>query len=120
MVFGLQVSYHLHQIYRTPALISALTAPTTTRGSPTPLSSDAKGQRIAYASNKSIFVRSIDDPHVSKQYTAHTAQTTVARFSPSGFYIASGDVSGSVRVWDCVGEGATKGMGLLHHIPTTR
>ncbi|KAI9783489.1 MAG: WD40 repeat-like protein, partial [Candelina submexicana] len=44
-----------------------------------------------------------------KQYTAHTAQTTVARFAPSGYYVASGDVSGSVRVWDCVGEGATKG-----------
>ncbi|KAK5014913.1 WD40 repeat-like protein, partial [Cryomyces antarcticus] len=60
-------------------------------------------------SNKSIFVRNIDNPAISKQYTAHTAQTTVARFSPSGFYVASGDVSGSVRVWDCVGEGATKG-----------
>ena len=35
--------------------------------------------------------------------------TTVARFSPSGYYVASGDVSGTVRVWDCVGEGATKG-----------
>lgn len=60
-------------------------------------------------SGKSIFVRSIDDPAVSRQYTSHTAVTTVARFSSSGFYIASGDVSGSVRVWDCVGEGATKG-----------
>jgi WD40 repeat protein len=54
-------------------------------------------------------VRSIDEPSVSRQYTSHTAVTTVARFSASGFYIASGDVSGSVRVWDCVGEGATKG-----------
>lgn len=33
----------------------------------------------------------------------------MARFSPSGFYVASGDVSGSVRVWDCAGDGATKG-----------
>ena len=84
-------------------------SPFTTRGSPTPLSSDSKGERIAYASNKSIFVRSIDDPSISKQYTQHTAQTTVARFSPSGFYIASGDVSGSVRVWDSVGAENTKG-----------
>lgn len=36
-------------------------------------------------------------------------QTTVARFAPSGFYVASGDASGIVRVWDCVGEGITKG-----------
>ncbi|KAF2008436.1 WD40 repeat-like protein [Aaosphaeria arxii CBS 175.79] len=84
-------------------------SPTTTRGQPTPLSSDPKGERIAYASNKSIFLRSIDDPSLSKQYTQHTAQTTVARFSPSGFYVASGDASGTVRVWDAVGEGATKG-----------
>lgn len=55
-------------------------------------------------------MRSIDKPEEAKQYTGHTAQTTVARFSPSGFYIASGDVSGTVRVWDCVGEGATKGI----------
>jgi WD40 repeat protein len=33
----------------------------------------------------------------------------VARFSSSGYYVASGDVTGTVRVWDCVGEGATKG-----------
>ncbi|KAI9836815.1 MAG: hypothetical protein M1819_000980 [Sarea resinae] len=84
-------------------------SPTTTRGQPTPLSADPKGERIAYASNKSIFLRSIDEPSISKQYTAHTTQTTVARFSPSGFYVASGDVAGTVRVWDCAGEGATKG-----------
>ena len=85
--------------------------PTTTRGQPTPLSADSKGERIAYASNKSIFIRSIDDPSVSTQYTQHGANTTVARFSPSGFYCASGDASGVVRVWDCSpnGSGVTKG-----------
>ena len=65
---------------------------------------------ICSQSNKSIFLRSIDNPAISKQYTSHTTQTTVARFSPSGFYVASGDVSGTVRVWDCAGEGATKGL----------
>ncbi|CAK4004935.1 hypothetical protein B0A50_02641 [Lecanosticta acicola] len=84
-------------------------SPTTTRGSPTPLASDSKGERITYASNKSIFIRSIDQPSVAKQYTQHTAPTTVARFSPSGFYVASGDVSGSVRVWDAPGAETTKG-----------
>jgi WD40 repeat protein len=54
-------------------------------------------------------VRNIDDPTISKQYTAHTAPTTVARFSPSGFYIASGDITGSVRVWDSVAAESTKG-----------
>ncbi|KEF52097.1 uncharacterized protein A1O9_11723 [Exophiala aquamarina CBS 119918] len=85
--------------------------PTTTRGQPTPLSADSKGERIAYASNKSIFLRSIDSPAISTQYTQHTATTSVARFSPSGFYVASGDASGIVRVWDSSpnGSGVTKG-----------
>jgi len=56
-----------------------------------------------------VFLRSIDDPAISTQYTGHTNATTVARFSPSGYYVASGDVAGTVRVWDCKGEGATKG-----------
>ncbi|KAI5922703.1 WD repeat domain-containing protein [Camillea tinctor] len=84
-------------------------SPVTTRGQPTKLSTDVKGERIAYASGKSVFVRSIDDPSNCKQYTGHTAQTTVARFSPSGFYIASGDASGSVRVWDSLEAVNTKG-----------
>ncbi|KAI4188341.1 MAG: hypothetical protein LQ348_003943 [Seirophora lacunosa] len=83
--------------------------PSTTRGQPTHLSCDPKGERLAYANNKSVFLRSIDHPAVSTQYSGHTTGTTVARFSPSGYYVASGDVSGTVRVWDCVGEGATKG-----------
>ncbi|KAI4114732.1 MAG: hypothetical protein LQ338_007964, partial [Usnochroma carphineum] len=84
-------------------------SPSTTRGQPTQLSSDPKGERLAYANNKSIFLRSIDNPAVSTQYPGHSTGTTVARFSPSGYYVASGDVSGTVRVWDCVGEGTTKG-----------
>ncbi|KAI0164237.1 WD40 repeat-like protein [Hypoxylon sp. FL1284] len=84
-------------------------SPVTARGQPTQLSTDAKGERIAYASGKSVFVRSIDDPSACKQYTGHTAQTTVAKFSPSGFYVASGDASGSVRVWDAIEAVNTKG-----------
>jgi hypothetical protein len=66
-------------------------------------------------SGKSIFLRSIDDPSLSKQYTSHTSGTTVSRFSPSGYYVASGDVSGSVMVWDAVEGVNTKGMGGSHH-----
>ncbi|PKS07525.1 hypothetical protein jhhlp_006129 [Lomentospora prolificans] len=84
-------------------------APATTRGQPTQLSCDKKGERIAYASGKSIFLRSIDNPAEAKQYIGHTAQTTVAKFSPSGFYVASGDASGTVRVWDAVEAVNTKG-----------
>merc|ERR1711976_381851 len=40
------------------------------------------------------------DPTVVDIYTEHAVQTTVAKYSPSGFYIASGDISGKVRIWD--------------------
>jgi WD40 repeat protein len=33
-------------------------------------------------------------------YTQHTQTTTVARISPSGYYAASGDIAGNVRIWD--------------------
>jgi WD40 repeat protein len=91
------------------AIYAAL--PSTTRGQPTQLSADPKTQRLAYASNKSIFLRSIDHPEEATQYNQHTVSTTVARFSPSGFYCASGDSAGVVRVWDCSpnGSGITKG-----------
>lgn len=51
-------------------------------------------------SGKSIFIRSIDNPAETKEYTGHTAPTTVARFAPNGFKIASGDSSGMVRIWE--------------------
>ena len=117
-------------------------SPNTERGRPTQLSTDPKGERIAYAvsamcryisldlqkpktncfsqSGKSIFLRSLDDPSTCKQYVSHTAQTTVARFSPSGYYVASGDVSGSVKVWDAVEGVNTKGNGLWNGLVRSR
>ncbi|RPB00970.1 WD40 repeat-like protein [Choiromyces venosus 120613-1] len=84
--------------------------PSTQRARPTHLSTDPQGERLAYASGKSVFLRSIDDPSLSTQYTGHTSTVNVARFSPSGYYVASGDSSGMVRVWDAVGpEMITKG-----------
>ncbi|KAK6437640.1 WD40 repeat-like protein [Oleoguttula sp. CCFEE 5521] len=84
-------------------------SPSTTRGSPTPISAHTKGTHITYCANKTIYVRSIDSPSDCKQYTAHTAAPTIARFSPSSFYIASGDTSGTVKIWDSVGCENTKG-----------
>ncbi|KAI1283989.1 WD40-repeat-containing domain protein [Xylaria sp. FL0933] len=85
-------------------------APVTTRGQPTQLSTDPAGTKIAYASGKSIFLRSIDDPADCLQYTDHTAQTTVARIAPlpniiPEYRIASGDVTGLVRVWASTKDG---------------
>lgn len=68
------------------------------------MSYDPRSDRIAYANKNSIFVRSVSHPEKSSQYFKHAALTTVARFSPSGFYIASGDINGNVKIWDAQGE----------------
>lgn len=78
--------------------------PSTIRASPVHLSVDPKSQRIAYAAGKSVFLRDIKDPSKSLQYTGHTQNVTVAKFSPSGYYVASGDVLGNVKIWSCDGE----------------
>lgn len=90
-----------------PSITKELTLaaqPNTQRAQTTHLSYDARTNRIVYPSGKSIFIRSIEDPSVSVQFTGHNANTTVARFSPSGFYVASGDETGLVKIWDVVNE----------------
>ena len=66
-------------------------APATQRASPVHLSTDSKG-RLAYASNKSIYIRDIANPSLSTQYNGHMGLTSVAKFSPTGYYVASGGI----------------------------
>ncbi|KAI2630128.1 WD40 repeat-like protein [Xylaria nigripes] len=85
-------------------------SPVTIRGQPTQLSTDPLGTKIAYASGKSIFLRSIDEPSDCVEYNDHTAQTTVARIAPlphiaPEYRIASGDATGLVRVWSSTNDG---------------
>ena len=49
-------------------------------------------------------MRDLANPLLCDQYTEHSYTPTVARYSPSRSYIASGDSSGKVRVWDCIGD----------------
>ncbi|CAG8586954.1 14991_t:CDS:2, partial [Acaulospora colombiana] len=42
------------------------------------------------------------NPAIATEYTMHSAPATVAQYSPSGYYIASGDMQGSVRIWDTI------------------
>jgi WD40 repeat protein len=48
-------------------------------------------------------MRSLKDPIIAETYAEHQYACTVARYAPSGFYMASADTSGTVRVWDTVG-----------------
>ncbi|ODV77909.1 WD40 repeat-like protein [Suhomyces tanzawaensis NRRL Y-17324] len=86
--------------------------PSTTRAQTLHLSYDPIHNRIAYPNGKSIVVRLVDPESSApaKQFTKHIHATTVATFAPSGNYIASGDESGQVKIWDVAvvgGPGAT-------------
>ncbi|TFK21147.1 WD40 repeat-like protein [Coprinopsis marcescibilis] len=79
--------------------------PTTSRGSSTKLSSNK--DRIVYTTGKVVVVRDLKNPALTFAYTGHTQNATVARISPSGYYCASADATGTVRVWDIAGEDKT-------------
>ncbi|KAJ2934186.1 hypothetical protein H1R20_g2912, partial [Candolleomyces eurysporus] len=76
--------------------------PATTRGSSTKLSSHK--DKVVYATGRTVIIRDLKNPALTRSYAGHIQNTTVARISPSGFYCASADAVGNVRVWDTVGE----------------
>ena len=54
---------------------------------------------VCYANGKQIVVRSLSDDSQTVFYDGHQYPPTVARVSPNGEWVASGDASGVVRVW---------------------
>ncbi len=74
--------------------------PKTERATSLVLGGDPKGKNFLYAHDNNIFIRDIENPVICDIYSEHSAQTTVAKYAPSGFYIASGDVTGKIRIWD--------------------
>ncbi|KAK6461367.1 actin interacting protein 1 [Scheffersomyces coipomensis] len=78
--------------------------PTTVRANSVHLSYDSVHDRLVYPNGKSIVVRAVD-PNSSQpvlQFTKHIHLTTAASFSPSGNYVASGDESGQVKIWEAI------------------
>ncbi|WFD36493.1 WD40 repeat-like protein [Malassezia cuniculi] len=79
--------------------MSSLTTLATYAPNPAPVRAQstklsAKGTRVVYPQGRCVVIRDLD----------HTHPVTVARISPSGYYCASADAAGNVRVWDLVGE----------------
>eukprot|EP00066_Takifugu_rubripes_P007814 XP_003973601.1 PREDICTED: WD repeat-containing protein 1 [Takifugu rubripes] len=70
------------------------------RGVSKVIGGDPKNNNFLYTNGKSVIIRNIENPAIADIYTEHAHQVTVAKYSPSGFYIASGDASGKVRIWD--------------------
>jgi len=82
------------------AIFGAL--PRTTRGQPLIITGKADKKNMVYCHGNSVFIRNLEDPAQCDVYTEHTQQTTVAKYSPSGYYIASADTTGKLRIWDTV------------------
>ncbi|WWC87902.1 uncharacterized protein L201_002802 [Kwoniella dendrophila CBS 6074] len=74
--------------------------PATARSESTKLGVDPKGEKLIYTNGRAVIIRDLNHTALSHAYTQHTQSATVARFSPSGYYAASADVAGNVRVWD--------------------
>ncbi|CCO29342.1 Anucleate primary sterigmata protein A [Rhizoctonia solani AG-1 IB] len=75
--------------------------PSTTRGSSTKLSSS--GDKIVYTNGRSVVIRDLNTPAFGITYSQHVQPATVARISPSGYYCASADSGGNVKIWDIAG-----------------
>ncbi|KAI5660260.1 hypothetical protein M9H77_29053 [Catharanthus roseus] len=73
--------------------------PTTERGRGILISGDPKSNSILYTNGRSVIIRYLDRPLEVKVYGDHAYPATVARYSPNGEWIASADVSGTVRIW---------------------
>ena len=73
--------------------------PRTERGVPTSVYLHPKEPKIIYGSGNLVIVKSLENPAECFVYRGHNAPVTVAKFSPSGFWVASADDTGKVRVW---------------------
>merc|ERR1711991_1195106 len=76
--------------------------PFTTRGESVSINADPKGEKMLYTCGKPVVIRDIEEPANADLYQQHVANATAATYAPSGFYVASGDESGKLRIWDTV------------------
>lgn len=80
-------------------------APQPTRGYCFVISgSPGEKKNFLYTSCKNVIIRSIENPLICDVYAQHQTKASTAEYSPSGFYICSGDASGKVRIWDTVSK----------------
>ena len=63
--------------------------PATERGRPTVLGEDPNGVNFLYTNGRSVIIRNLANPESCSEYVEHAQNVTVARYAPSGNYIAS-------------------------------
>lgn len=73
--------------------------PSTERGRGILISGHPKSNNILYTNGRSVIILNLDNPLDVAVYGEHAYTATVARYSPNGEWIASADVSGTVRIW---------------------
>lgn len=73
--------------------------PPTERAMPAKIDISKDGSRICYGSGKCVVVREAKMGGSAEVYKEHQGTVAVARFSPNGQWIASGDNKGKMRVW---------------------
>mmetsp|Transcript_18263 Transcript_18263/g.18333 ORF Transcript_18263/g.18333 Transcript_18263/m.18333 type:complete len:625 (-) Transcript_18263:189-2063(-) len=73
--------------------------PSTTRGCGLVVNSHPREPRFIYCSGKYVVVRNMEDPSDCFVYRGHAQTATVAKFSPNGYWVASADITGKVKVW---------------------
>jgi WD repeat-containing protein 1 (actin-interacting protein 1) len=73
--------------------------PATLRANPSRIDTSPDGTLLIYPQGKNIVVRSIEEPNKGYVFQGHKSETTVARFSPNGALIASGDSTGFLKIW---------------------
>lgn len=73
--------------------------PRVARGYSTKLEVSPCGRLLVYCNRRSVFLQPLEKSQPARIYSEHPVATSVARFSPDGTLIASGDESGNVRIW---------------------
>jgi len=81
------------------------------RGSSFPI--DSNGEWLAYGSGYSVVLRNVANPSDCKVLVGHRKAVRVARFSPDGKLVASGDEGGQLKVFDANTMDVKKEMPVL-------
>ncbi|CAE7227707.1 AIP1-1 [Symbiodinium natans] len=89
--------------------------PTTERGTSCSITCDKAGELLLYCSGSNVIWRPVsamaagtEKPEEVFCWRGHVKNTTCAAMSPNGQWVASGDVTGAVRVWGAKGDHAQK------------
>ncbi|GAA6041077.1 hypothetical protein JCM8097_004708 [Rhodosporidiobolus ruineniae] len=89
----------------------AVPAPSTVRGQSTKIGATPDGKSISYGAGRTAVIRPLfkdeDSAAGVERLFAHAAQVTVCK-PVSGYYAASGDAAGNLKVWDTTGNYSLK------------